>query len=188
MGMGEWDCVLVQKGGTQAKLQSALSNAGVIGETSTHEAAGTFSAGDRVTITYAPKSLADPQVLVALFAHELSHYLLAATSEAPTCEASEKEPLTDLTAVFEGFGLFSCHAAFQFRQWTGVATQGWSVSRLGYLTDAEFAFAIALFCIRNETYPALAAKYLRPNPREVFADALDYIDELDKSEQSPSGQ
>jgi hypothetical protein len=181
MGMRNWDCELVQTGSTQSKLQSALRDSGIVGETSTHEAAGTFSVRERVTITYAPSALDDPLVLVALFAHELSHYLLAASKEKPACGKDDLEPLTDLTAVFEGFGLFSCHASFQFKQWTDAFRQGWSVKRLGYMSEAEFAFGVGLFCVRNQVDYRLAAKYLRPNPRQVFVDSIDYIIELENT-------
>ncbi|HTB79402.1 MAG TPA: hypothetical protein VK717_00805 [Opitutaceae bacterium] len=180
MGMGAWDCAFVQKGGEKRQLTRALQESGVLGEIPTPgEPAGTFSVRERVTITYAPHLLADPLILVAVVAHELSHYLLATAAEKPACSKEDMEPLTDLTAVFEGFGLFSCYAAFQFKQWTDVGTQGWSVSRLGYMTEAEFAFAIGVFCVRNEIDHALAAKYLKPNPRQVFLDALDYVDDLE---------
>jgi hypothetical protein len=150
MGIRAWNCTLVQKGSPEAALRDALSGSGVMGFNSPGGSAGTFSTREKVTITYAKELLADPLVLVAILAHELGHYLLAACPERPICSREEREPVTDLTAVFEGFGLFSCHAAFQFKQWTGTFTQGWEFSRYGYLSEAEFGSSGFLMARRDE--------------------------------------
>jgi hypothetical protein len=180
MGMSAWECTLVQKGGEQAELDRTLKDSGVFGYTSTSDAAGTFSKRGTVTITYSPDLLSEPLNLVAILAHELSHYLLAKSTEPPKCSKEDLEPLTDLCAVAEGFGLFSCHAAFQFNQWGGAITQGWSALRLGYMSEAEFAFGIGVFCIRNHVEYEVAARFLRPNPRQVFMDSLDFISDLEQ--------
>jgi hypothetical protein len=179
MGIGAWNCALVQKGSPQAALRNALSDGGIRGFSSPSDPVGTFSTREKVTITYAKELLAEPLALVAILAHELGHYLLAACVERPACSKEDQEPLTDLTAVFEGFGLFSCHAAFQFKQWTGTFTQGWEYKQCGYLSEAEFAFGLGVFCVRNGVEVRLAAKYLQPNPRQVFLDSIDFIRDLD---------
>src|SRR5205085_12416082 len=51
--------------------------------------------------------LAHPGRLIATFAHELAHYLLATAPTSPPCEDDEHEFLTDLTAAYLGFGVRS---------------------------------------------------------------------------------
>jgi hypothetical protein len=99
--MSDWKCILTQQIDPQSEAEEALSNLGVYGESSSTGAAGTFLAADSVEITYAQDLLKDPPGLVAMFAHELSHYLLATLVTEPPCGWEELEPLTDLTAVVE---------------------------------------------------------------------------------------
>ena len=184
MGMSEWPCRLEQRRDGETELRADLARSGVIGDSSSNGAAGTFSVSHNreVVITYSASSLPDPHSLVATFAHELCHYLLAQVTTAPPGTWKELEPLTDLSAVVEGFGLFLCNTAFQFQQFTNYDTQGWGTSRKGYLTEAELGFAFAISCVRNRLDVATAARALKPNPREVFIDALDYIADLEDEE------
>jgi hypothetical protein len=180
MGMSNWDCTLMVGGAQESDLNSAMSNSGVVGERTFSDAAGTFQRRGRI-ITYSSGLLQEPLVLTATIAHELCHLLLSEVPEFNHIRESDREPLTDLTSVVEGLGLFSCHAAFQFRQWSDPLSHGWSVRRLGYLTEEEFAFAIGIFTIRNEVSPDLVMKYLRQNPRQVFSDSLNYVREIDEA-------
>jgi hypothetical protein len=76
-------------------------------------ALGTFGvAGNRIAISYVPALLKRPDHLIATLAHELAHYLLATARESPPCEKEEGEFLTDLAAVYLGFGVFLANARF----------------------------------------------------------------------------
>lgn len=178
--MQEWSCVLLPDDDETGEINETLRRAGVFGESSRKRAAGTFSTSDSVEITYSTNLSKDPIGLVATFAHELSHYLLATVKETPPAGWDELEPLTDLTAVVEGFGIFLCNSAFAFSGWSDGISQGWSTSQQGYLSDSELAFCLGIFCVRNRIDPKLAAQFLKPNPREVFADSLDYIADFER--------
>ena len=183
MGMEAWNCRFEQRRDEEKEMRDDLAKSGVMGRFSSKGAAGTFSmsSDQEVVISYSASSLRDPSALIATFAHELCHYLLAVVEDEPPATWKELEPLTDLSAVLEGFGLFLCNTAFQFKQWTSFDKQGWSYSRKGYLTEAELGFSLAIFCIRNQLDAGLAARALKPNPREVFCDALDYIADLEEA-------
>lgn len=180
MDMVDWPCRLVARAEQDDAEAAALQRGGVFGEMARHGAAGTFQVGDDVEITYAPGLLRDPADLVATFAHELSHYLLAEVEAEPPAGWDELEPLTDLTAVVEGFGVFLANAAFAFQQWSDGQHHGWRYATRGYLNAAELAFALGIFCVRHHVPPELPARFLKPNPRQVFADSLDYIAELER--------
>jgi hypothetical protein len=181
MGMAEWPCEFVQRQAVERNMHEDLSRSGVLGSTSTHDAAGTFSVPEarRVVITYSAHVLADPIALVATLAHELCHFLLATVRAEPPATWKELEPLTDLSAVLEGFGIFLCNSAFRFGQWATHDRQGWSFERQGYLNEAELGFALAVYCVRNRADPKIVAHVLKPNPREVFCDALDFVADLE---------
>jgi hypothetical protein len=114
-------------------------------------------------------------------AHELCHYLLATVKEEPPCGWEEHEPLTDLAAVHEGFGIFLANSAFGFSQWTNTQSQGWEFSSRGYLNEAELGFALGIFVVRRKLPPEDAGRHLKRNPAEVFWDSLDFIEELERN-------
>lgn len=184
MGLGEWPCRLVPQSDEEQAQRAALRRSGVFGESRSTGAAGTFCVGDDVEITYSPALLNDPPGLVATLAHELCHYLLATVREEPPCGWAEHEPLTDLAAVHEGFGVFLCNSAFHFSQWSDAQYAGWQSGTRGYLNEAELGFSLGVFCVRGRIPPDAAGRHLKPNPAEVFWDSLSYVEELEQGADS----
>lgn len=186
MGMADWPCRFEQRESRERAMRDDLSQSGILGRLSSGDPAGTFSATPEreVVITYSAHMLRDPIGLVGTLAHELCHFLLATVRTEPPGSWKSLEPLTDLAAVREGFGIFLSNSAFQFGQWTSHDRQGWSVQRKGYLSEAELGFSTAIFAVRNRLDPKIAARTLKPNPREVFCDALDYIADLEAGQKS----
>jgi hypothetical protein len=126
-------------------------------------AIGTFGvAGNRIVISYVPALLKRPDSLIATFAHELAHYLLATARSEPPCEPDEQEFLTDLAAVYLGFGVFLANARFQHEAYVDGPLQGWRIERSGYLPEADLIFALALFLQLKSLDPALALACLKP--------------------------
>lgn len=144
-GMKDWACKLVAQGPDVNPVVDPLT----VVENAPHGPAGTFSmAGAEpaiAQITYNPDSVRDPMALVAMLAHELAHYLGQAASEPPPGGEKNWEFATDLTAVYMGFGFFLCNAAVRFRQFTGIGNQGWVTRRLGYLSEFELTYCLAVF-------------------------------------------
>lgn len=159
-GMTAWEVDLVVDNNPLAE-QSPVSAAMVAPQ---KHALGTFGvAGNRIQISYVPSLLSRPEQLIATFAHELAHYLLATAREAPPCEDDEKEFLTDLTAVYLGFGVFLANARFTFETLQSGNMHGWRWSRSGYLPEADLIFALALFLEAKACDPADAIACLKPH-------------------------
>ncbi len=115
------------------------------------QAAGSFTpTGNTAEISYDPKHIKAPVTLVATFAHELAHYLNGGFPEHPPGGVDFNEPATDVTAIYLGFGLFGANSTFTFSQVTNFDSQGWSRQSLGYLSEAEWAFGLAMFCVLGE--------------------------------------
>jgi hypothetical protein len=181
LDMAEWPCRLTAQDDEDRERREALYRGGAVGDGRSQGAAGTFSAGEEIEITYAPDLLSDPTGLVATLAHELAHYLLFDIEGDPPAGWDELEPLTDLTAVVEGFGVFLCNNAFNFGQWNDGQWQGWQWNTRGYLNTAELGFALGIFCVRTSTPAAIVLPHLKSNPRQVFADSFDFISELENA-------
>lgn len=131
----------------------------------------------------------DAAYLTAVIAHELCHVRLLG-EERITHERKDHERLTDLLTVYFGFGVFSTNAALRF----GEATRRFSIqplgdldertlnaarndgySRLGYLTEREFGYAMACYAwLRGETEPPWAS-HLDPGPRTFLRQGLAYL-------------
>lgn len=159
-GLTAWDVDLVADDNPLAE-RATVSAAMVAPQ---KHALGTFGvAGNRIQISYVPALLARPEHLIATFAHELAHYLLAAARTPPPCEDDEKECLTDLTAVYLGFGVFLANARFTFETLQSGGMHGWRWSRSGYLPEADLIFALALFLEAKALDPAPALACLKPH-------------------------
>ena len=141
---------------------------------------GTFSVGpdQPLTITYDPALVGRPMNLVATFVHEIAHgILLGIDRDLPGGQELE-EWATDLTTVFLGFGVFGANSALEFHQFTdiGAGSQGWSFRGSGYLSEAEWAFALGVFlALKEESYEELE-KWLKPAPMANLKQSMRYLD------------
>lgn len=114
-GMKSWQCELVEQ---EEDIETQLSRGTLLGESNV-EPLGTFSINEeKVQITYNPKLKKSPDQLIATFAHELAHYLICACEKEPPGGWDNEEFVTDIAAVFMGFGLFMANTAFHFGQYS----------------------------------------------------------------------
>lgn len=172
MGMQAWDCELEPR-----ERRDPNARVGEFWFLRSKDApSGTFQAAqNRVVITYAVDLIERPRELIAVFAHELSHYLLAAVGEDPPGGETAHELATELTVAYAGFGVFAANAAFAFEQHGDAFGQGWSSQRSGYLSERTWAFALALFLtLRKAADPPQGA--LKPNIAEMVRAARRYLD------------
>lgn len=90
--------------------------------------------------------LRDPMSLVAVIAHEIAHIKLLGEGRIE----GNNEQLTDLTTIIFGLGIFNANSAFQFN--SDKEKTSWS--NLGYLSQMEWGYALALYAyIRGERGP-----------------------------------
>lgn len=159
-GMADWPVDLVSDDNPLA----AVSNPSLAMIAPQKHAIGTFgAAGNRIVISYVPALLKRPDDLIATLAHELAHYLLATAKEPPPCEPDEREFLTDLAAVYLGFGVFLANARFRHETFNDGSLQGWRIGRSGYLPEADLIFALALFIVATAIDPEPACSSLKPH-------------------------
>jgi len=136
--------------------------------------------GSKTQIEIHDKQMKDPMALVATLAHELGHVILLRPGLVDR-EARDMEPMNDVLMVFLGLGVFNANTAFQFKQFTNNYTQGWSASRLGYLPEELFGYALARFAFeRGEVEPEWA-KYLAKNIRVYFKRSGEWLKENGRS-------
>jgi len=97
--------------------------------------------GDRTVIHIDTSEMMNLSGLVGTMAHELAHLRLMGERRV-TGEEYDNELLTDLTAVFHGFGIFLGNSP---RNWDGQYSiwPGTSLKRPEYMTLPMFAYALA---------------------------------------------
>lgn len=117
---------------------------------------------------------ANPTNLIATIAHELGHAKLLGENRLDA-DSEDHEPLTDLTTVFFGMGIFTANSAFVFQQWTDTFSQGWQATTHGYLSEEMFGYALALFAfMRGEDKPEWTT-YLETNVLSYCKSSLKYL-------------
>lgn len=116
----------------------------------------------------------NPQILVAMIAHELGHVILLG-EERLDPDYADHEPMTDLVTVFYGLGVFNANSSFVFEQWTNPQFQGWQAGRAGYLTEEMFGYALALFAYLREEQKPDWKSFLNTNIKSYFNSSLRYL-------------
>jgi hypothetical protein len=121
----------------------------------------------KCVIAVKSKQLKDPMALVATIAHELGHFILLGGGLMDG-DTPDHEPMTDLLTVYLGFGVFTANSAARFSQFQDGQRQGWSMSRLGYLSEQVFGYALAKFSMERGESKQEWEKYLSTNVRSYF--------------------
>ena len=118
------------------------------------------------------KLLPLPELLLAVYAHELSHQLLLG-SKRICAEDRDHELVTDLATVLFGLGVFNANNSFMDHD--RVNRRGDEIERIGYLTPTIWAYALALCAwLRAEQRPAWG-DWIRLGLRRDFRRSLAYL-------------
>jgi hypothetical protein len=127
-----------------------------------------------IPIAFDPGVIGKPLVLIAIFAQQLAYHLgRAIKAEVPGGE-DLRGPASDLLAVFMGFGLFLANSAMTTCR-GGCSGCGTSVQKLGYLTEDEFVYALAIFCILKDIQNAEVEPHLKKTLQPFFRKAIKEI-------------
>jgi hypothetical protein len=150
-------------------------------------AAGTWQGGEgpwqKGVIRIERSALDRPADLIGTMAHELAHQRLLGERRSDP-NAFDNELLTDLTAVYHGFGVFLANNP---RKSTGELSHwpGTQLNRPEYISEPMLGYALAhIAWFRDEEHPAWA-KALRWAPRAVFKQGLRYLNETADSTFKP---
>jgi hypothetical protein len=173
-GMDDWPCEIVAG---ESERHTHVATGLALKHETRPPPLGTFGrSGNGITISYDPAQLAQPEKLVATFAHELAHYMLLSQPMLPPGGAELEEHATDLTAVMLGFGSFMANGAKSFRQFQDFGEQGWEMRSAGYLSELALVTGLALFVRLTKTPSEQASGALKDCLRKPFRTALKAID------------
>jgi hypothetical protein len=148
-------------------------------------AAGTWEGGNwqRGVVRLEKSKLDRPADLIGIIAHELAHQRLLGEGRYDS-GAFDNELLTDLTAVFHGFGVFLANNP---RKHTGELSRwpGTDLHRPEYLSEPMLGYALAhIAWFRDDERPEWV-RHLRWTPRAVFKQGLRYLQKTGDSTFKP---
>ncbi|MGN6505185.1 MAG: hypothetical protein ACTHM6_06430 [Tepidisphaeraceae bacterium] len=132
---------------------------------------GTFqSEGDRFVIRLERNNIHTPMQAVATLSHEVAHFrLIGERGIAPS--RWDNELLTDLCAVFLGFGIFRANAP-AYAPPRGEVWPGTTLKRAEYMSLPMYGYVLALLAtLRCEEKPRWA-RHLRGGAKSEFTAAL----------------
>ena len=134
----------------------------------------------RAIVQVEESQFSDPHKLVAVFARKLAHVHLHGDNRLQK-DADDGELVTDLLAVFLGFGVFMANAASGSSAILGL------IAGLGYLSDCECAYALSILAWLHCKGKPPWASLVRPNVREPMLEALRWLAEIDENTHLPRG-
>jgi hypothetical protein len=133
------------------------------------------SADEKPLIGIRQSLLKDPTAVVATVAHELGHVVLLDGGHLSR-EVEDMEPMTDLVTVYLGMGIFTANASRRFHKFQDDRSEGWSASRLGYLPEVVYGYALALFAKqRGESAPEWE-NHLTTNVKAYFRRSASWLE------------
>jgi hypothetical protein len=127
-----------------------------------------------IEILIEKNQLKNPIALIATIAHELAHYKLLGEGRLK----DNDEPLTDLTTLIFGFGIFTANTSVvKMQTWSGTSHAGWQIhGGSGYLNFKQHGFALALYSsYRNENRPEWI-NFLEKDVSKEYSKSIKYIE------------
>ena len=118
-------------------------------------------------ISLEEENFKDPVALVATLAHEIAHIKLLGEGRIE----NNSEPLTDLTTVVFGLGIFNANSAFRFAS----NFEKWEYKKLGYLTQIHWGYALAIYAHLREENNPIWTKYLSETVKGNFKRSQHFI-------------
>ncbi len=182
-GLNHWPLRLEPESSIESLVTPQLQIGGELRGTGTLTIT-TQSSNDGLVVPYSSDLLRDPEVLIATYAHNLAHYLGSAVQEPPPGGLENWPHITELLAVFLGFGAIMANTAFTTKIRSCASCAGPSVERTNYLSQYDMTYALAIFAnlkdIPANQVSAVLKKTLRPFYKRAHQEVKHRRDDLER--------
>ncbi len=166
-GMTHWPLKLVPPG--SCVLEPAAEVRVVAGARGSRAVAAAESPAS-LTLSYDPDYLNNPEAMIAVFAHTLAHYLGASANEPAPGGTDNWPHVTEILAVFLGFGLMFANTALVLPR--GGCCGGTVVRRQAYVSQHDITYALAIFSALKGVPHKEVLQHLKKPLRGHFKQAL----------------
>lgn len=170
-GMKHWPCRLIDQSQVSEPPPAAkiLINGSIRGSGGVES--DSVDEENKLLIAYNPHQINDPEAMIATYAHTLAHYL-GSMAQEPAPGGEEFWPhITEILAVFMGFGTMFANSASVFRGGCGSCHNPLA-ERSAFLSQDEVTYALALFCVLKEIPNKDVLPHLKKHLRPVFKHAV----------------
>jgi hypothetical protein len=131
----------------------------------------------RLLIPFNAQQLNNPEGMIASFAHVLAHYLAQMAQEPPPGGVEYWPHITELLAIYLGFGLMFANSAFTFRGGCGSCYNP-HAKRDAYLSEYEATYALAIFALLKEIPNSALTPHLKKHLRGFYKRSVKQISAL----------
>lgn len=128
----------------------------------------------RLLIPYNPQQINNPEGLIATFAHTLAHYLGQMAKEPPPGGVEYWPHVTELLAIYLGFGLMFANSAYTFRGGCGSCYNA-RENRDAFLTEQQSVYGLAIFAVLKGLPNASVTRHLKSHLRSFYKKAAKEI-------------
>lgn len=130
----------------------------------------------RLLIPYNPQQINNPGGMIATFTHTLAHYMGQMAGTPPPGGTEYWPHVTELLAVYLGFGLMFANSAFTFRGGCGSCYNP-NTNRDAYLSEQEATYALAIFAVLKDIPNASVTGHLKSHLRGFYKKAVKEINQ-----------
>lgn len=127
---------------------------------------------DALYILYQPELLTNPQAMIANYSQMLANYLAHTVAEPPPGGRENWPLLTELIAIYLGFGLMYTNTAGNVRVNSCGSCQAPVANRVNYLSQYDAAYALAIFTELKNIEFGDVKPYLKKTLHVFFKKAL----------------
>lgn len=166
-GLGHWPCRVVDAATVTSITPPRIANA-----TRGTNALAVANENPALVIPYNPDHLRDPEVLIADYAYTLAVYLGAQAQELPPGGADNWPHVTELLAVFLGFGVMMANSANTTKIRSCGSCCGPAVERQNYLSQYDITYALAIFCALKNIPAGAVLPHLKSSLRPFYKQAM----------------
>ena len=179
-GLKHWPCRLTTDQSCLTR-QAQLTIHGSSLRTMEGSIADSQSETESLAILYDPRQVTNPEAIIASFSHTLAHYLGSMAQNLPPGGADNWPHITEVLAVFMGFGLMFANSAFEYRNTTCGSCQPQKVQRQSFLSQYDITYALAIFAVLKEIPLKDVSPHVKKSLRSYFKRA--YKDVQKRSEE-----
>ncbi len=133
---------------------------------------------------FEPQQVANPDAMIANYAHAFGHHLGALAQHRPPCDDEQWPHMAELLAIYMGFGIMMVNSARPQKAGGCGSCRNPAAERQGFLTEAEAAYALAIFCVLKEIPAKQGAAHLKSYMRSYFKKAYQDVVERQSSIQT----
>ena len=123
---------------------------------------------NKLLITYNSALVRQPEALIANYAHILAHYMGANAEERPPGGEENWPHITEVLAVFMGFGVMFANSALNLKINSCGSCQGPMADRNNFLSQYDITYALAIFSVLKNIPDKQVTRHLKSSLRGFY--------------------